>query len=82
MHGFYLVCNLSAFIVVYLDFPSRQNTKKAGHVRLFLVWHFPFPTESFAIHCSYYLISFPLLLSNLNLALRRKADEVTGDQGA
>ena len=82
MHGFYLVCNSSGVIVVYLVFSSRQNTKKAGHVCLFLVWHLPSPIEGYAIHCSYYLISFPLLLSNPNLAFRRKADEVTGDQGA
>ena len=82
MHGFYPVCNSSGVIVVYLDFPSRQDTKRWGHVRLFLVWHLPFSIEGFAIHCSYYLISFPLLLSNSNLAFRRKADEVTGDQGA
>ena len=82
MHGFYPVCNSSGVIVVYLDFPSWQNTKKVGHVRLFLVWHLPFPIESYGIHCSYYLISFPMLLSNPNLAFRRKADEVTGDQGA
>ena len=82
MHGFYAVCNSSGVIVVYLDFPSLQNTKRAGHVRLFLVWHLPFPIEGYAIHCSYYLIFFPFLLSNPNLAFRRKGDEVTGDQGA
>ena len=82
MRSFYPDCNSSRVIVVYLDFPSLQNTKKAGHVRLFLVWHLPFPIEGYAIHCSYFLISFPLLLSNPNLAFRRKADEATGDQGA
>ena len=82
MHGFYPVCNSSGVSVVYLDLPSRQNTQRAGHVRLFLVWHLPFPIEGYAIHCLYYLISFPLLLSTPILAFRRKTDEVTGDQGA
>ena len=82
MHGFYATCNLSGVIVVYLDHPSRQNTQRAGYVCLFLVWHLSFPIEGYAIHCSYYLISFPLLLSGPNQTFRRKADEVTGDQGA
>ena len=82
MHGFYLVCNSSGVIIVYLDLPSRQNTQRAGHVRLFIVWHHPFPVEGYPIHCSYYLISFPLLHSGPNPAFRQKADEVTGDQGA
>ena len=65
-----------------VDLPSRQNTQRAGHVRLFFVWHLPFPIEGYVIHCSYYLISFPLLLPAPILAFRWKTDEVTGDQGA
>ena len=76
MYGFHQPCDCTGVFVVYLDLPSWQNTQRAGHVRLFLVWHLPFPIEGYAIHCSYYLISFPLLLSGPNLAFRRKADEL------
>ena len=82
MHGFYPVCNQSGVIVVYLDLPSRENTQRERHVRLFFVWQLQFPIKGYAIHCSDCLISFPLLLSGPNLAFRRKANEVTGDQGA
>ena len=83
MRAFYLVCNSSCVLVVYLDLPSRQNTQRARHVRLFLICHLLFLIEGqYAFHFSYYLISFPLLPSGPNLALRRTADEVTGDQGA
>ena len=34
MHGFYPVCNSSGVIVVYVDFPSRQNTKRASFLGL------------------------------------------------
>ena len=53
MHGFHQLCDCSGVFVVYLDLPSRQNTQRAGHVRLFLVWHLPFPIEGYAIRCSY-----------------------------
>ena len=57
MRGFYPVCNSNGVIVVYLDLPSRQNTQRAGHVRLFLFWHLPFHVEGYPIHCFYFISS-------------------------
>ena len=79
MHGLYPVCHSSGFIA-YLDLPSRQNTQRAGHVhfRGFLpsISHRRLPNSQFVL---FYLLL--LLLSGENIAFRRRANEVRGDQG-
>ena len=83
MHGFCPVYTSSGVILEYLDLASWQNTQRAGHVRLFLISHLPFPIEGYPIHCSYYLNFFSLVaFYGPDLAFRRKEYEVTGDQGA
>ena len=63
MHVFYPICHSSGFIV-HPDLPSRQNTQRAGHIRVFLVCHFPFCIKGYPLSCwCYSVILHPLLLS-------------------
>ena len=79
MPGFYPVCHSSGFIA-YLDLPSRQNTQRAGHVAfrglLPSISHRRLPNSVFVL---FNLLL--LLLSFKNIAFRRRANEVRGDQG-
>ena len=77
MHGFYPGCHSSGFIV-YLDLPSRQNTQRAGHVRLFFgllasISHRKLSNSLFEFVLFNLL---PMLLSGANIAFRRRANEV------
>ena len=77
MHGFYPVCHSSDFIA-YLDLPSRQNTQRAGHVHfrglLSSIFHRRLLNSLFVL-----FNRLLLLLSFKNIAFRRRANEVRGD---
>ena len=74
-----MVCHSSGFIA-YLDLPSRQNTQRAGDVNfrglLPSIPHRRLPISLFVL---FNLLL--LLLSFKNIAFRRRANEVKGDQG-
>ena len=74
-----MVCHSSGFIA-YLDLPSWQNTQRAGHVNfrglLSSISHRRLPISVFVL---FNLLL--LLLSVKNIAFRRRANEVRGDEG-
>ena len=67
--------------ILHLGLPSRQNTQRAGHVRVLLVCHLPFLIDVCrkavcVLFFNLLPLSFnllPLSFANLDLALRRIA---------
>ena len=59
--GFYPSCHSHSFIL-HLDLLSRQNTQRAGHVRVLLVCHLPFLLEGCPMPCLSFILPPPSLV--------------------
>ena len=68
--------------MLYLDLPSRRNTQRTGRVLVLLVYYLPFLIKGRPMCCSWFLLYLSsFLFLGASLALRRIANEDTGDRG-